>query len=120
MNYAAVLKPKKATVPAEEARYLKKGWVNLRDYDYESSKPKRAPEEDMDAKLKEAAVALRRRWDRWNEEHGIDYDYDRECSCSDVSSDTEDSDDENGAAADEDGDFDRDYQYIKKTTLITH
>jgi len=124
MNFAAVLKPK-APVAEEVAtpRYEKKGWVNLRDWKPE---PKKAPQEQdsdarLDARLKAAAVALRRRWDQWNADHGIEYDYDRECSCSDRTSDNDDDGSEDGdGAAHEDGDFDKDYQYIKKTTLVTH
>ena len=129
MNYAAVLKPKPIQVAEKTAPYLKDGWVNLRDWKPEGSKQKggKAVEKDkdndnnMDTRLKEAAVVLRKRWDQWNADHGIEYDYDRECSCSEGSSD-EDTDEENklNGALDEECDFDRDYQYIKKTTLVTH
>lgn len=124
MNYAAVLKPKQPPAPrAEDPKRLKEGWINLRDYKPPSaaSKKKEATDaETLDLRLKEAAVTMRRRWDRWNADHGIDFDYDRECSCSDASSD--DDRDEGGfaAAVYDDAEFDRDYQYIKKTTLVTH
>ena len=120
MNYAAVLKPKDpAARPLPTLNHLKEGWVNLRDY-APASKSKGAPAENLDARLKEAAVSMRRRWDRWNADHGIDYDYDRECSCSDGSSDDDGDDGGNAAAVYDDAEFDRDYQYIKKTTLVTH
>ena len=66
-------------------------------------------------------MALRRRWDQWNADHGIEYDYDRECSCSDGSSDDEnDEANDDADAHNDDLDFDKDYQYLKKTTLVTH
>ena len=121
MNYAAVLKPKTPALnrPAPTLNHLKEGWVNLRDFAPAAKKAAAAPE-DLDARLKEAAGTMRRRWDRWNADHGIDYDYDRECSCSDGSSDDDGDDGGHACAGDDDAEFDRDYQYIKKTTLLTH
>ena len=136
MNFAAVLKPKAPAVrPAPTLNHLREGWVNLRDYKPAAAAAAAATAaaaaaatkkgdatfpETLDARLKEAAVTMRRRWDRWNADHGIDYDYDRECSCSDGSSDDDGDDGGFAAAVYDDAEFDRDYQYIKKTTLVTH
>ena len=135
MNFAAVLKPAQTPLePKVQApKYVKEGWVNLRDF---AARNSRAEEDDgramdaramdaraMDARLKEAAVVMRRRWDRWNHDHGVDYDYDRECSCSEGPSDDDDGGDGWGddAWGDDRGElFDRDYQCTKKTTLHLH
>ena len=116
MNYAAILKPSPAEKSAASPRYLKEGWVNLRHW---KPAPKPPAEPDLDARLKAAAVALRRQWDQWNADHGVDYDYDRECSCSDGSSDDDaDEGQDEGDALNEDHDLDKDDQYLKKTTLV--
>jgi hypothetical protein len=126
MNYAAVLKPNAPALnrPAPTLNHLKEGWVNLRAYTPGATSSKKSDAalaaETLDARLKEAAVTMRRRWDRWNADHGIDYDYDRECSCSDGSSDDDGEDGGYACGGDDDAEFDRDYQYIKKTTLVTH
>ena len=83
MNYAAVLKPQApVNRPAPTLNHLKEGWVNLRDYTPSATASKKGDAalaaETLDARLKEAAVTMRRRWDRWNADHGIDYDYDRD------------------------------------------
>jgi len=92
MNFAAVLKPdapKPAKKEQSKERHLQPGWVNLRE---ELAKPREEKEKnndknkdtdkdindvDLDARFKRAAIEMRRRWDRWNAEHGIEYDYDQ-------------------------------------------
>jgi hypothetical protein len=127
MSYAAVLKPQakpKKTTKTEslDRAYAEKGWANLRTSG-PLLKPEKSDAQVLDARLKEAAVLMRRRWDRWNADHGIEYDYDRECSCSEGSSDA-DEDDFAGADDPTSGfvstAFDHDYQYIKKVTLVNH
>jgi hypothetical protein len=54
---------------------MKPGWVNLRHYRPDEKKEKDVPV-DLDKRFREAAVVLRRRWDRWNEERGLEVDYD--------------------------------------------
>ena len=120
MNYAAVVSLKKAApVPLKT---LDPRWVNLREYfaqgglerDLEKQKEKEEQNKmDLDARLKEAAVVMRRRWDRWNADHGIEYDYDQEEACS--TSDGEDrkeGDDENVS---DDFDMNEDYNCAKKS-----
>lgn len=131
MSYAAVLKPqakpKKTTktgigIESLDRMYAERGWANLRTSGPLLPKSEKSDAQVLDARLKEAAVLMRRRWDQWNADHGVEYDYDRECSCSDGSSDADD--DDHGGFDDEAGfvstAFDHDYQYIKKVTLVNH
>jgi len=86
MNYAAALKPK-TNAPPETKPYLRPGWVNLSDPATYRTEPKPI---DMDARLKEAAAAMKRRWDAWNEAHGVEFDYDPEPEWSETDSDDRD------------------------------
>jgi hypothetical protein len=54
------------------------GWINLRNYVPKKQRVLTKAEEDavFDRRLREAAVIMRRRWDKWNEEHGLEVDYD--------------------------------------------
>ena len=89
MNFAAVLKPDAPKPLAKKCennvRHLQPGWVNLReesvkptqDRDKDKDKEKNKEIDDLDARFKRAAIEMRRRWDRWNADHGIEYDYDQ-------------------------------------------
>jgi hypothetical protein len=52
---------------------LKPGWVSLRD---PAAFVRVEKEEWLDARFKRAAALMRARWDKYNEDHGIEYDYD--------------------------------------------
>ena len=109
MNYAAALNPKPAPLPQTKP-YLRLGWVNLSDPAYRSE-PKPKPV-DMDARLKEAAATMKRRWDAWNEAHGVEYDYDPEPEWSETDSDDREA--EEGEDAWDDDHFFNEYSSKKK------
>jgi hypothetical protein len=72
----------------------------------------------MDERLKRAASIMRKRWDQWNADHGIEYDYDQ-CDGCHFSDDTDDENNESGWNDDdrdkEDDEFYADYCYTKKS-----
>ena len=110
MNYAAALNPK-PPAPPQTKPYLRPGWVNWSDPATYRHPKKNAPV-DMDARLKEAAAAMKRRWDAWNEAHGVEYDYDPEPEWSETDSDDREA--EEGEDAWDDDHFYNEYSSTKK------
>ena len=118
MSYASIVSLKKAApVPSVDAMDPK--WVNLREYFSKGGLQEREREKEkqnnlnLDARLKEAAAVMRRRWDRWNADHGIEYDYDQEDACS--TSDGEDRKEGEDENISDDLDFNEDYNCVKKS-----
>ena len=92
-------------------------WINLKHYVPPPKPEAPLPPDDLDARLKSAAVIMRRRWDAHNAAHGIEVDYDT--LSVDYAYETEGESGDSDGDLDEHGDpdnfyFDDTYDYQKR------